>query len=312
MSKTLCRKAAMLITLLAVCAFGYTQKTNTRQTFLWRISGNGLSKPSFLYGTVHLTDRKLFYFSDSLYRYLEQAEGFNIEIDADTLINASVRNWTKNDNGRLVKSLLNKKEYDRYADGLSKTLGKPADKITTRDLWIAKNRKTVTAYKKGDMQTIMDLYLYGLARKQGKTVGGIEDIEDQMEMIDDLFDKTDVAYVTSDVSPEIGVVERMRQLYINEDLDGIRLLMEGSGNQRFNDIVLKKRNHKMAARMDSLARQRSSFFAVGVGHLPGDTGVIALLKKKGYAVDPVFSSKKISPEKYSYTTVERPWISTLR
>lgn len=306
---TFCRKTAVISALVILSVCGYAQKP-WPHTFLWRIYGNGLSKPSFLYGTIHLTDKKLFYFSDSLYHYLEQAEGFNLEIDADTMINASVRKWAQNNNGRLLKSLMKKKDYEKYAGKLSKNLGKPADKITTRDIWLAKKEKSAEAYKKGDMQNFMDLYLYGIAKKQGKKVGGIEDLADQMDIMDDLFDEVDVAYVTLDTlqDAETGMVEKMKAMYVRQDLDGVASLTENSFTRQDKDIVLTRRNLKMARRMDSLARQRSSFFAVGVAHLPGDTGVIELLRKRGFSVEPVFSSTKIAPENYTYKTVDRPWI----
>src|SRR5690349_1634510 len=53
---------------------------------LWRISGKGLQKPSYVYGTMHLTDKRLFYFTDSLYRSLERSEGFAAELDMETLM----------------------------------------------------------------------------------------------------------------------------------------------------------------------------------------------------------------------------------
>lgn len=307
---TFCKNIAVISALLILSVCGYAQKKPWPRTFLWRIYGNGLSKPSFLYGTIHLTDKKLFYFSDSLYHYLEQAEGFNLEIDADTMINASVRKWAQNNNGRLVKSLMKNKDYEKYADKLSKNLGKPADKITTRDIWLAKKEKSAEAYKKGDMQNFMDLYLYGIAKKQGKKVGGIEDLADQMDIIDNLFDEVDVAYVALDTLQDAGtgMIEKMKAIYVQQDLDGMAALTENSFTQQDKDIVLTRRNLKMARRMDSLARQRSSFFAVGVAHLPGDTGVIELLRKRGFSVEPVFSSTKIAPENYTYKTVDRPWM----
>lgn len=304
-----CRRVLLLACLLVCCAGAYAQKTPS--SFLWRISGNGLGKPSFLYGTIHLNDKRLFYFGDSLYRYLEQAEGFHMEIDPDSMMNAALRRWSQPGNGRLLKSLMQRKEYEKYANKLAQTLGKPADKITTRDVWMAKNRQTAEAYQKGDMSSFMDLYLYGIAQKQGKLVGGIEDVEDQLNVLDDLFDEMDLAYLTQDSTRQAGAdaIEQMKQIYLKQDLDGIESFTTGLTSQKFKDVLLMRRNMKMARRMDSLARRRSSFFAVGVAHLPGDTGVIDLLRKRGFVVEPVFSSKKISPENYTYKTVEKPWIT---
>jgi len=59
----------------------YSQTTKLSNTLLWRISGNGLSKPSYLYGTMHLTDKRVFQLGDSLYYGIEHAEGFAGELD---------------------------------------------------------------------------------------------------------------------------------------------------------------------------------------------------------------------------------------
>jgi len=149
-----------------------------------------------------------------------------------------------------------------------------------------------------------------MTKKQGKKVGGIEDIGDQMDILDDLFDEVDVAYLASDSLQELqaGMIDKMKDIYIKQDLNGVESLTESASDQKFKDAILTKRNLKMARRMDSLARQRSSFFAIGVAHLPGDTGVINLLKKGGFTVEPVFSSKKIALQNYSYKTIEMPWV----
>jgi uncharacterized protein YbaP (TraB family) len=80
---------AMLIrirTILLILLFIFLANASFSQqtwpsTLLWRISGNGLTKPSFLYGTMHLQDKRLFNFGDSLYQSLEKVEGFALEID---------------------------------------------------------------------------------------------------------------------------------------------------------------------------------------------------------------------------------------
>src|SRR6185503_13333637 len=96
------------------------------------------------------------------------------------------------------------------------------------------------------------------------------------------------------------------KMYINQQLDSIDAMMyrEESGQK---DFILIKRNLKMARRMDSLSAIRSMFFAVGAAHLPGDSGVIAMLRAKGFEVTPVVSSKKIDPSKYILKSNEETW-----
>jgi uncharacterized protein YbaP (TraB family) len=64
-----------------VALFPQTQNNNS---LLWRVSGNGLNKPSYLFGTMHVYDKKAFNFKDSLYSFLEQAEGFALEFNPDS------------------------------------------------------------------------------------------------------------------------------------------------------------------------------------------------------------------------------------
>ncbi|MEI9913371.1 MAG: TraB/GumN family protein [Bacteroidota bacterium] len=61
------------------------------KTLLWKISGNNLVKPSFLYGTMHLQDKRLFHFGDSLYHYLEQVDGYALEIDLQEFMDSIIQ-----------------------------------------------------------------------------------------------------------------------------------------------------------------------------------------------------------------------------
>ncbi len=63
----------------------------------------------------------------------------------------------------------------------------------------------------------------------------------------------------------------------------------------------------MASRMDSLSALRTMFFAVGAAHLKGDSGVIELLQKKGFAVEPVLSKTKVDPKDYKPKEIDIPW-----
>ena len=63
----------------------------------------------------------------------------------------------------------------------------------------------------------------------------------------------------------------------------------------------------MALRMDSLSGVRSMVFAVGAAHLPGEAGLISLLRKRGFDVEPVFSSRKIKASDYAVKELPRTW-----
>ncbi len=279
------------------------------KTLLWRVSGNGLTKPSYIYGTMHVQDSRLFILGDSLLSAISNSEGFANEIDLSQVTPMMIEIVEQEiTNNVFVKSTVSKKEFEYYGPALARKLNKPADEITTMDILREKNKWVGDDMSGKKMQTFLDAYLTGLANRQGKWIGGIEDVSDQRGLINTLVDESDIKQLAfGDVKTESGEADKMLTLYLNADLDGISSFFNGMDSS-YKDNLLIKRNHKMAFRMDSLAHTRSTVFAVGAAHLPGEQGLISLLRARGFHVDPVFSSKKIKPEDYPVHDVVRPWV----
>lgn len=280
-------------------------------TLLWRISGNGFQKPSYLFGTLHLTDERIFNLGDSVYHAIEKADGFAMEIDPEQFTPFVIDEARKKAMETIrLKDMMQKDEYKKYGKILAKKLGKNADEITTADILHEKNKWIQESYSTGKMQSFLDVYLFDIARRQGKWTGGVEDLEDQ-ENLFDLVDKSDIQDVAmSDDAQNAAATKSMTafliKTYIDNNLNAIDSF-SNAGDSTFKDALLVKRNKKMALRMDSLGKERSMVFAVGAAHLPGEEGLIALLKEKGFTVEPVFSSRKIKAADYKVAEVEQPW-----
>lgn len=281
-------------------------------TFLWKITGNGLSHPSYLYGTMHLTDKRIFFFGDSLYHSLENADGYAMELDLDSLSTYTTKAIFKQTESKLLKNVMDKEAFKKVGAKLSKKLGKPADKITTADIREERNKAMVESYKKGGMNTFMDAYLCNIARKQGKWTGGIEDMADQKSFMDNDDNEIDPEYLLQQSSDddEGKLIEKMIAIYSKQDLAAIDSMYNGYSDV-FKESLLWKRNKKMASRIDSMSHARKMFFTVGVAHLPGEQGVIALLKSRGFTVQPVFSSTTIAPENYKFKAVQSNWVDNV-
>jgi uncharacterized protein YbaP (TraB family) len=310
MTKRFSHYTSLFVLFMGISLYSCGQTTKKYQALLWRVSGHGLSKPSYIYGTMHVADKKLFYFSDSLYKALENCEGFVNEVDMNNiselfgkLIDAELD--VKGENNLFEPSFLL-----QYRKKLEREFGKPAEEITIRDL--AKRSKSPSAAesKKGDMETFMDTYLFSIARHQGKWLGGLEEMDDQLNLLETKKDKAerlalDVLSLNSDNGK---VIKWLKAQYVAENLDDIDLannLWEGSSKAKF----LYYRNIKMASHMDSISQIRSCLYAIGAAHLPGDSGVIYMLRNKGYTVEPVVCAHKIAPEDYIYTKKEIPWVT---
>ena len=279
------------------------------KTLLWRISGNGLSKDSYLFGSLHLQDKRLFYFTDSLYHYLGQAEGYALEIDLrafmDSLIRKAINDKTEEwlDKNRLK----NDGEKRKIVDSLIRNVREGNDPASRYQLQEMRDKRFRKVMRK-EMPTIMDAYLYGIAMRKGKWLGGIEDVEDQLSVFDALGREVTADELMAPDQMLTASLEEMIRLYLSADLDAIARYVAGSYSEELEDRMLRVRNNKMASRMDSLVHIRSMFFTVGAAHLPGDSGVISLLRQRGYRVDPVFSSARIDPDRYASTLPGLAWV----
>jgi uncharacterized protein YbaP (TraB family) len=270
---------------------------------LWRISGQGLKQPSYLYGTMHLQDKRLFNFGDSLYRFLEKAEGFAMEIDfhdyLDTIMQRSIQEREEAFLSDKEEVEVDTKKLGRGADSLLREFGITKNKITRKQLKKIRDYRMNRIVQEGDMPTIVDAYLYGLALRQQKWLGGIEDVHDQLDLVDELGNDLNVSDVFAPEERLRYSMEQLIKIYLDQDLQSIAEYSYGHTSDVYTQKVLIQRNIKMARRMDSLSTLRSMFFAIGAAHLPGDSGVISFLRHKGFTVEPVFSSQKITAGLYA-------------
>ncbi|KAK6021912.1 aminotransferase, class III [Ostertagia ostertagi] len=297
--------------ILSIRSFGF-QKGTLARTFLWRISGNGLNKASYLYGTIHLTDKRVFQFTDSLYRVMENTDGFAAEIDMNSLGMKAINEVMAEKDAKAarekvrVKDAVSARTWEMYHKKLEEKFSMPAEKITVDDLEDYESNLKSEIFKKGEMPTFLDAYLFGMARKQGKWTGGLEELEDQLEHINSESVESKLQQVLFDDEYYRKGLEKLTRLYLDQRLDSIEAMCWQSGDEK--DYIMIKRNLKMARMMDSLSSVRSMVFAVGAAHLPGDSGVISLLRSKGFVVSPVLSSKKISADKYLLKLKETAWL----
>ncbi len=299
------------LSMLILCSAGQGVKDNKGNTLLWRISGKGLTRPSYLYGTMHLMDKKVFQLGDSVYKAIEQTDGFAAELDMNKVGNQMVNHFLNEREAKKavepvkLKDAVSAETWNHYKAELEKKFGKSADKITVNDLEDLENQLQTDMFRKGDMPTFLDAWLSGQARKQGKWVGGIEDLEDQLEHIGAVEEKIQLAIFDDEYFRK--EMEWLVRVYTEQRLDSIDAMMY-RGMNGGKDYIMIKRNLKMSRRMDSLAAVRSTLFAVGAAHLPGDSGVISLLRSRGYTVTPVYSSRKISADKYVSKGPGAEWV----
>jgi uncharacterized protein YbaP (TraB family) len=228
---------------------------------LWEITGNGLSKPSYVFGSMHLQDPRVFEFSDSMFIHLANCEAFATEIQIDSLIEG------------LDKYYLNL-TFDEWA--VHKKVKK-----RTRKSWGFLDLKP----QNGDKPTFLDAYLAGIAKRTGKIMCGLEKLDDYFRgTIEDGGE--DYEY-TDRESPEI---KKFIEIYQTGNLTEIAgMTME---RNPWYDSMMVKRNLIMISSMKEIMEKHTLFAVVGAAHLVGETGLVRLFEKEGFkmrAVSPIFT-----------------------
>jgi uncharacterized protein len=120
---------------------------------------------------------------------------------------------------------------------------------------------------------------------------GVEVLADQIGAIDQISLEEQgqmLLKALQDTSKEVAQYDDLIEMYVNQELDKMLEMMKDSTlPEKFNQAFLIDRNIKMATNVAKFSKKQKMFCAVGAAHLPGDKGVIALLRKKGYTVEPV-------------------------
>ena len=283
-------------------AAGAGQSVPTPRTLLWRITGKGITRPSYLFGTMHILCADNATLSDSLVHAIQTVDEVYFEIDlSDMTAMINSIQYMKMNNGETLSDLLKPEEYSRvkaYFSSHESMLPfgmlehfKPmliSGLIEEQSLGCATTDGMEMQIMKTVRQQSHKIPIKGLETAQFQA--GLFDSIPYAKQAKELLDYVDSADQNKETTRQLA------DLYTKQDLDGIQALSDKDdpGMGEYMDLLLYGRNRKWARVLDTLLPQKSLLIAVGAGHLPGQQGVIELLRKKGFTVEPVFSGKSQS------------------
>jgi uncharacterized protein len=262
-------------------------------TLLWKISGNGLAKPSYLFGTMHIVCSNDANLSDSLKQVIKNSQEIYFELDMDNMneMMGALKYLRMNDNTKLSE-LLTKEEYEKV-DAYFKAHATP---LPTMMLYRLKPYFISSMIGEQMMECSakngMEMLIMNESKRYNKEIKGLETMEFQAS----IFDSIPYAKQAKDLVSYIDSIDTYKKMtldlvevYRTQNLDGVEQLMAKSdvGMGEYMDLLLFGRNRHWVQQMPEIMKQRSVLFAVGAGHLPGEQGVINLLRKKGYKVTPM-------------------------
>lgn len=263
----------------------------TAKSLLWEISGNGLANPSYLYGTMHVGDKRAHNFSDATLKAFGQAKAFAGELNMEEVDRLAVLNLMKLSDGQKLNTLFTTEEWTRLEAYCMDRLRVNINDFNDYNIFFVYSLIAQSQFKNQKGEAV-DMYFFGQAKKQSKKLLGLEQMEEQIAAINSMTVDEQKKMLLETIDGKAGTGEKeMKQMlkaYAKGDLDKLVEISEDAdmGNN-FETAFITDRNHRMAERMVPIMQEQSTFVAVGALHLPGDEGVIELLRGMGYVVEPL-------------------------
>lgn len=301
------RRFALLLTLLITAVAGWAQPTSavyapeaSEKALLWKISGNGLESPSYLYGTIHMIGRDDYFLTATAEEAFKSVGHVAFEIDMEDMTDMSkmmplmMKAFMTGDT--TLSDLLTEEEYAQVSEHFEKA-GLPmmfVDRIKPMFLSVLGGGEDMMSFNPNVESSMVsyEMEFMKMAQEREMEIEGLETAEYQMSMFDSIPYTVQADMLMESInSGKDGSQEqfaKMVELYKDQDIYAMQSMMDEEGGiAGYEDLLLVRRNRNWIPIMSEMMKERPTFFAVGAGHLGGDEGVIALLREAGFKVEAV-------------------------
>ena len=299
------KKKTMIMLVLLMAA------VSLKAQLLYKISGNGLAAPSYIVGTYHLAPASFVDSIPGIRTAMDNCQQVYGEVSIDMMMNADslamIQQAMLLPEGVTLDKLLTADEMARLNTYMKEVMGmdmtnpmvaQQMGKMTPGALSTA---LTVASFIKKsrtlDVQNLIDQYFQKEAYAQGKIVGGLETLAFQKKVLYEgksLNRQKELLMCQVDNADFLEkMVDEITKAFFSQDLKAIKAAMDVKLNSRCDSspeeeaALIDNRNANWLTKMPGIMAQKPTLFAVGAGHLPGDKGVLNLLREAGYKVDPV-------------------------
>ncbi|MND87336.1 TraB family protein [compost metagenome] len=280
-----------IVTVLAfffVCIISAQTKTpKLENSLLWEVSGKGLQKSSYLYGTIHMICSKDYFLSEKVKSAFEKSDKLFLEINFTDPNEMSQMQRLAMGKEPLSKRLT-PEQLAKLDSILKKSTGMSVQQVDSFSLLTVLSLISIKSFGCLDLK-FYEMELSDAAKKRNISIAGLESVKSQFEILENAYSNDEMLTLLEESTPEETV--ELVDTYKNENIEA---MYEFSTDKRFTSEKTKKkilddRNLNWVKQIPELTKQNSVFIAVGAGHLGGEYGVINLLRKEGYTVKPVMN-----------------------
>lgn len=267
-----------------------TQAQTPASSLLWKVTGNGLSAPSYLYGTLHLLCKEDVHFSNTMKAAMDNSKVLYLELKFDDPdLVADMQKFISGGEGYSLKKVFKPEDYAALQQYMKDSL--------SADIMF------FDAYKPFMIMSVLlqhmlpckspasiDVSIMGYVKAKAHPVLGIETVAEQMHAIDLVPDSIMIQglmQMVKDPVKQKDIYNRMRLSYIAQDLDTLIAVASEDKSDAMENALLVDRNKHWIPILEKAMHTQSSFIAFGAMHLTGDIGIVNLLRKQGYTVMPI-------------------------
>ena len=270
---------------------------------LYKISGNGAKGDSYIMGTHHLAPISI----------LDSIEGFDAAIKSVDAVYGEIEQGEMNSPQTQQKMMFfamapadstlskvfTKEQFDSVDNMVKKYSGgqaslamldpmKPA--LVSQQIALLMNMQAIPGFN--PMQQL-DTQVQTIGAQAGKEIKGFETVDFQLNVLfGDPISKqaNDLLDAVRNEPKLASFTLDLYHAYMSQDLDLLNTLMnDPEMGTKPEDIarLVTNRNVNWVSQLQTILPSKSVFVCVGAGHLPGEMGVLNLLREAGYTITPV-------------------------
>ncbi|MBI33961.1 MAG: hypothetical protein CMP67_01180 [Flavobacteriales bacterium] len=274
----------LILILISSTCFG-------QNSLLWQITKENVKDTSYLYGTIHLANKKYFYVNSKVHDIKKKVDAgvFELILNTDSL--AYISKILMAGEGERITDVYSTDEQRLIFEYFQSKLGFQ-EVILNQFKPIALSNYMIQILMPPDTIGAVDQLLQNDFTRGGKSIFALESVKMQSDIFFQIPMSVQKEELLESIQKEDSLNNAMKELdsvYCNQDLKGISLLLDDLKNHKYlsKELMNDSRNIKMIPKIEDLLSKQSNLICVGAAHLSGDKGLIKLLRKKGYTLVPI-------------------------
>lgn len=259
-------------------------------SLLWKVSGNGLEKESYLFGTIHLICKEDFLMDDRILDAFGKSEKLVMELDmSDSQLQTKMQQISMNPGMKNIQSELNEEDAKILDEFLTKSYGAGLAQLGILKPFVLSTMALMKTIPCEEIESYEGFFA-AKATERKMPIMGLETPEFQVGIFDQIPKEIQISELIKMLKEDSGATDfqQMTNTYLEEDLAQLYMEMNSEGMiADYRELILDNRNKAWISILESEMKSQVLFVAVGGGHLGGENGVISLLRNAGYQVDPI-------------------------